>query len=165
MWPIEFIKRMVYCILIGETSLSVGNSVIWRGPRENSTLGTPSQRVTPQAAVPRTQSVPVSLPEQPSQAHSPQMKAQGRITLDIGLPLDYGPSLPHRIKVTVPDNMDVTELNYQLSKKLTLNGKRWKLIVVSNDRDPRILDNDSKLERFQFTKKERLYFYPQIRVR
>ena len=90
---------------------------------------------------------------------------KGKIVLLIGLPSEFDPNIPQRISVTISDDMDVNELNYHLSKKLGVNGKRWKLIVIGDKKIPYILDKKSDLKKFQTNKKERLYFYPEIRVR
>jgi hypothetical protein len=164
----RFIRWVQYVINRGRLALPESDNT--RGPfqlpssqfsRWNSTDPTQvSQRRLPQAQSLPTQSLPAQSPQERRRA-----TPKGKIVLDIGLPMDYGPSLPKRISVTISDDMDVEELNYILSKKFGVNGNRWKLIVVSDEDNPRILDRKSGLKNFQFNKKERLYFYPEIRVR
>lgn len=103
------------------------------------------------------------------QARDPQEKQQaipqGKIQLYIGLPPNYGPSIPQRMSAIISDDMDVEELSYHLAKRLGVNRNRWKLIVISDEKGPYALDKRRKLRDFQSNRKERLYFSPEIRVR
>jgi hypothetical protein len=164
MWPIEFIKKIIHC-MIGKWTTLVGDG--W-------SLGKPTSEGLKRCWNQKSESI--SPPEhreifrsQPTPVHisqkTKQIVSKGKIILEIGLHPDYYPSLPKRIRVTISDDMDARELAYHLSKNLGVNENRWKLIVISDEKSPIILDKNSKLNGFQHNKKERLYFYPEIRVR
>jgi len=112
----------------------------------------------------------------PLQAKMPQGSGQcvhsstrivppNKIQLHIGLPPYCSPNLPKRMSAIIAKDMRAEELNHRLAEDLGVNKNRWKLIVVSDEKRPYILDKNENLIEFQSNAKKRLYFYPEIRVR
>lgn len=164
MWPIEFIKRLLLYVLRGLVAMfegaralrslgSSGGFSAWKSPDS-----TDDRRPKPIDDIPDANKI--------SELGREVRHVRRGLSLRIGLqPSARSTHARTIIQENISPNMTAKDLIEILSTRFRVNKDKWELLVFSNEKAPYVLEKDAKLARFFTSKKERLYFYPEILVR